>query len=96
MVIYMDNFIYSINATLPIFLLIILGKILFKLHILDEHFTRVVDKYVFMIALPVLVFKDLTENDIRDSFARLVAFDSIDRYICQFRQIFLRKAVFHP
>ena len=71
----MDNFIYSINATLPIFLLIILGKVLFKIHILDEHFTRVVDKYVFMIALPVLVFKDLTENDIRESFdARYILF----------------------
>lgn len=64
----MDNFLYSINATLPIFLMIILGKVLYKLNIIDEHFTKAADKYVFMAALPALVFKDLTENDVRSSF----------------------------
>lgn len=64
----MDNFLYSINATLPIFLLIILGKILYKINVIDEHFTKVADRYVFTVALPVLVFKDLTENDIRENF----------------------------
>ncbi len=64
----MDNFLYSINATLPIFLMIILGRVLFQLHIIDEHFTKAADKYVFIVALPALVFRDLTENNIRDSF----------------------------
>lgn len=64
----MENFLYSLNATLPIFLMIILGKILYQLHIIDEHFTKVADKYVFVVALPALVFKDLTENDIRRNF----------------------------
>lgn len=64
----MDSFLYSINATLPVFLMIILGKVLYKLHIIDNHFTKIADKYVFMAALPALVFKDLTENDIKSSF----------------------------
>ncbi|MCH5251612.1 MAG: AEC family transporter [Lachnospiraceae bacterium] len=64
----MDNFIYSINATLPIFLMMILGKFLYRIHLIDEHFTKIADKYVFMIALPALVFQDLTENDIRAGF----------------------------
>lgn len=64
----MNNFIYSLNATLPIFLMIILGKVLYKLNIIDSHFTKVADKYVFMVALPALVFKDLTENDVQGSF----------------------------
>jgi hypothetical protein len=64
----MDSFLYSINATLPIFLMIILGKVLWKLHIIDGHFTKTADKYVFLVALPALVFKDLTENDIRSRF----------------------------
>lgn len=64
----MDSFLYSINATLPIFLMIILGKVLYQLHIIDTHFTKIADKYVFMAALPALVFKDLTENDIKGSF----------------------------
>ena len=64
----MDNFIYSLNATLPIFIMILLGKFIFKAGLIDEHFTKVLDRYVFNIALPVLVFKDLTENDIRKNF----------------------------
>lgn len=64
----MDSFLYSINATLPIFLMMILGKVLHKLHIIDDAFTNTADKYVFTVALPVLIFKDLTENDIRSSF----------------------------
>lgn len=64
----MENFLYSLNATLPIFLMIIVGKALQKLHIIDEQFTKTADKYVFVVALPALVFKDLTENDIRSDF----------------------------
>lgn len=43
----MDNFIYSLNATLPIFLMILLGKVLIKLKIIDLPFTKVVDRFVF-------------------------------------------------
>ena len=64
----MNNFIYSVNATLPIFLMIILGKVLYKLHIIDDHFTKITDKYVFLVALPALVFKDLTANNVRENF----------------------------
>lgn len=64
----MDNFIYSINATLPIFLLIILGKVLHKTGIINDAFTKTADRYVFLVALPALVFKDLTGNRVRDHF----------------------------
>lgn len=64
----MSNFLYSLNATLPIFLMIILGKVLYRLKIIDSHFTKIADKYVFMVALPALVFKDLTENDMQGNF----------------------------
>lgn len=64
----MDNFLYSINATLPIFLMMLLGKLLLRLHIIDESFTKTADKYVFTIALPALVFKDITENNIKEHF----------------------------
>ncbi len=64
----MDSFLYSINATLPVFLLIILGKVLYRLHIIDHQFTTAADKFVFTAALPALVFRDLTENNVRGSF----------------------------
>ncbi len=64
----MENFLYSINATLPIFLLIVLGKVLYKLQIIHDDFVKGADRYVYYVALPVLVFKDLTENNIRNTF----------------------------
>lgn len=64
----MENFIYSINATLPIFLIMILGKILFHVHIINEHFTKTADKFVFYVGLPSLIFKDLAMTNVGKTF----------------------------
>lgn len=64
----MSNLIYSINATLPIFLLIILGKVLKATKIISDEFTKTADRYVFRIALPALLFSDLTENNVGSAF----------------------------
>lgn len=64
----MSNLIYSINATLPIFLLIILGKVLKTTKIISDEFTKTADRYVFRIALPALLFSDLTENNVDSAF----------------------------
>lgn len=64
----MSNFLYSIHATLPIFLLMILGKILHKCHVIGDDFISSTDRYVFYVALPALVFNDLTQNDIGSRF----------------------------
>ena len=64
----MSNLIYSINATLPIFLLIILGKVLKTTKIINDEFTKTADRYVFRIALPALLFSDLTENNVGCAF----------------------------
>ena len=64
----MSNLMYSINATLPIFLLIILGKVLKTTKIINDEFTKTADRYVFRIALPALLFSDLTENNVGSAF----------------------------
>lgn len=64
----MSSLLYSINATLPIFIIMILGKVLYKINVIGDDFTKSTDKFVFYVALPALVFKDLTENNIRDTF----------------------------
>lgn len=64
----MSNLIYSINATLPIFLLIILGRVLKTTKIISDEFTKTADRYVFRIALPALLFSDLTENNVGSAF----------------------------
>ena len=64
----MENFIYSINATLPIFLVMILGWWLKKINFLSDEFVAVADKLVFKVALPVLVFQDIAEANLSEDF----------------------------
>lgn len=64
----MDSLIFSLNSTIPIFLVIILGYILMRVGFFTEEFTRVADKYVFRIGLPVLLFKQVATADIHSEF----------------------------
>ena len=43
----MDNLIFSINSTMPVFLVIVVGYILKQIGMLNEDFTKVLDKFVF-------------------------------------------------
>ena len=64
----MENFIFSLNTTIPVFLVILLGWILMQKGFLTKEFTQTADKYVFKIALPLLLFKDIATADISKVF----------------------------
>ena len=64
----MDSFLYSINATVPIFLVMIIGWGIKQLGVIDDHFANVANKYVFKVALPVLLFRDLAVADFKSQF----------------------------
>ncbi|MBQ2031644.1 MAG: AEC family transporter, partial [Lachnospiraceae bacterium] len=64
----MNNFIFSLNATLPVFLVIVIGWFLRKKGLLTEEFARVGDKLVFRVALPVMLFTEIASVDWEDSF----------------------------
>ena len=59
----MENLIFSLNATVPIFAMIILGMLFKKIGIIDDVFASRMNKFVFLIPLPVLLFKDLATLD---------------------------------
>ncbi len=59
----MENLIFSLNATLPIFALMVLGYFFRKIKLIDNSSASWMNKFVFKVALPVLVFKDLAEQD---------------------------------
>lgn len=59
----MDNLIFSLNATMPVFLMMVVGYILKKLNWMDEVFASKINSFVFHVPLPVLVFKDLATVD---------------------------------
>ena len=50
----MDNLVFSLNATVPIFLMMVLGLFLNKIGWMDEEFVNKMNKFVFRIPLPVL------------------------------------------
>lgn len=64
----MDSFLFAINATVPVFLVIVLGYFLRQIGLLNQPFCDVADKFVFKVALPVLLFKDIAETDLRQDF----------------------------
>ncbi len=64
----LDSFIFSLNAALPVFLVIAAGKLLNKLGLFPESYASMTDKFVFKAALPVLLFKDISEMNFRQDF----------------------------
>ena len=59
----MNNLIFSLNATMPIFLMMVTGYILKKIKFVDDHSTAVMNKLVFKVFLPALLFMDLAKQD---------------------------------
>lgn len=59
----MENLIFSLNATVPIFLLMVLGFALRKLGLIDDVFASKMNKFVFLVPLPALLFEDLSTVD---------------------------------
>ena len=71
----MENLIFSLNATVPVFLMMLLGMLFRKLGWIDEAFASKMNQFVFLVPLPVLVFHDLAAADIGDVWNfRFVAF----------------------
>ena len=59
----MENLIFSLNATIPIFLMMLLGMLFRKLGWMDEVFAAKMNKSVFLVPLPVLLFEQLATVD---------------------------------
>lgn len=59
----MENLIFSLNATIPIFLMMLLGMLFRKLGWMDEVFAAKMNKFVFLVPLPVLLFEQLAIVD---------------------------------
>ena len=59
----MENLMFSLNATVPVFLTMVLGFVLHKWRIIDDSFATKLNQFVFQIALPVLLFDQLATTD---------------------------------
>ncbi len=59
----MDNLIFSLNATVPVFFMMLLGIFFRKIGWMDQDFASKLNRFVFQIALPVVLFQDLAGED---------------------------------
>lgn len=59
----MENLIFSLNATVPVFLLMLLGLLLRKTGWIDEDFAEKMNRFVFRVPLPLVLFRDLATVD---------------------------------
>ena len=59
----MENLIFSLNATIPVFLVMVIGYILKNLKFVDEPFVKTLNSFNYKITLPILLFKDIADSD---------------------------------
>lgn len=64
----MDNFIFSLHATLPVFCVILLGWLFRKWNIVNEKFATDLNKLTFNVLFALLLFRDIAQSDIRQQF----------------------------
>lgn len=71
----MENLIFSFNATLPIFFTMALGMLFRRIGLMDDGFIAKMNRFVFVAALPVLLFQDLSGTDFYEAWdTRFVLF----------------------
>ncbi len=71
----MENLIFSLNATVPVFLLMVLGLFLRKTGWIDDDFADKMNKFVFRVPLPLVLFSDLSAVDFKEAWdTRFVLF----------------------
>jgi hypothetical protein len=79
----MSDFLFSVNVTLPIFLVMVIGWVLRQIGMLDEHFVTVANKFNFKVTLPFMLFRDIAAVEIREVFdLKFVLFCAIASSIC--------------
>jgi len=71
----LDNFLFSLNVVVPVFLVMALGYVLKRSGIVSEGFLSSGNKIVYYIGLPVLLFRGVYTTDIGDFIDfRFIAF----------------------
>ena len=64
----MENLLFSLNATIPVFLMMVLGYLFRRLGLLSETLASGMNTFVFKVTLPVLVFSDLAAVDFSEAW----------------------------
>ena len=64
----MQNLLFSLNATMPVFFVMVVGYLLGQTGFLPPAFCKAADKLCFKVTLPVMLFLDMGSVDILHDF----------------------------
>lgn len=64
----MENLLFCLQATIPVFLVMVFGYLLKRMHFLDASFVKTLNSFNYKITLPALLFKDISGSDFAASF----------------------------
>ncbi len=79
----MNNLIFSLQATVPIFLLIVLGIFYIRFIGLMMISQKKMNTFAFQMCLPVLVFQDLAQQDFSKAWnPKYVLFCFVATFLC--------------
>ena len=79
----LENFIYSLNATIPVFLVIVLGYLLGRAKMLNDNFVAVANRLTYSITLPVMLFLEISGMDAASLLDfRFLAFGFLSSLAC--------------
>lgn len=79
----MENFIFSLNATIPVFLTIFLGWILRQKNVLTKDFVPDTNDFVFKVLLPVQLFRDISSANVKEmANPKFITFCFLTTLIC--------------
>ncbi len=79
----MENLIYSLNATVPVFLVIVAGYIFKKIGWINEGFIKSANKITFTVTLPLLLVQDMMNNHFLEVFElRYVLYCAVVTTLC--------------
>lgn len=85
MIIVMENLIFSLNATIPVFLTMFIGYMFKQIKWMDEPFVKTLNKFNFRVTLPVMLFEDLSGSDFRAVWdTKYVLFCFCVTFVCIF------------
>ncbi len=79
----MENLIFSLNSTMPVFIMMLLGAFLKRIGLFDDGFASKMNKFVFLTPLPCLLFSQLSDIDFETAWnTRFVLFCFVSTAVC--------------
>ncbi len=62
------NILFSLNATIPLFIVMGVGYLIRRLKVIDQTFIKTANNFNFKVTIPAMLFLDMATSDFRETF----------------------------